>query len=390
MSEERILIAGGGIGGLATANAFAKAGHEVVVFEQAEELREIGAAIGVQTNAMKALRSFGREDAVHACGVRLEHYEYFSWRGKRLVSWPQGDIGRKLGADNVVVHRADLQKALLEGLDPSVVRLGTRIAGYEEAPDGVTVRLEDGTEERGALLVGADGINSVVRKQMLGETGKRYAGWVAVRGIATFESPLFPLHYARQFIGRGRSFGMWHIPNGRIYWVATLKVDENATDGSKGRKQLILDEFGSAPAPTRALVEATDESVILRNPIYDRAPVENWSTNRVTLLGDAAHATTPVTGQGGGQAIEDAAVMAKKFEAVDKLSDTDAVAAALRAYQAERAPRTAAIIEEAWFISKMHHWSNPVVTWLRDVGMKTQPQKVWVKRMEERLGTYQY
>lgn len=390
MSDDRILIAGGGIGGLATANAFSKAGYEVAVFEQATELREIGAAIGIQTNAMKALRSFGRDKAVEENGEQLEHYEYWSWRNKRLVNWPQGDIGRKLGAPNVVIHRADLQKVLLDGLAPGIVRLSSRTAGYEEDEAGVTLKLEDGREERGALLVGADGINSVIRQQMLGETGKRYSGWVALRGIANYDTPLFPKHYARQWLGRGRSFGMWRIPGGRIYWVATLKTPANGSDSPRGRKQDILDGFGSAPAPVADVIKNTDESAILRNDIYDRAPVDNWSTRRVTLLGDAAHATTPVTGQGGGQAIEDAAVLCKKFEAVDKLSDTDAVAAALKAYQGERGPRTAAIINEAWFISKMHHWTNPVVVWLRDIGMRTQPQKAWIKRMEERLGTYQY
>jgi len=290
----------------------------------------------------------------------------------------------------VVIHRADLRKALLDGLDPSIVRLGSRITRFEEDPAGVTVHFEDGRQERGGLLVAADGINSVIRRQMLGETGKRYSGWVAIRGITTFDHPAFPKTHARQFLGRGRSFGMWRITGGRIYWVATIVAEENAGDSPKGRKQDVLDGFGDAPAPARELVEATDESVILRNEVYDRKPVENWSTRRVTLLGDAAHATTPVTGQGGGQAIEDAAVLQKKFEAVDKLSDGDAVAAALQAYQAERGPRTAAIINEAWTIQRMHHWSNPVVVWLRDISLKAQPQKVWVKRMEERLGTYQY
>src|SRR5215204_4261245 len=114
MTDERILIVGGGIGGLAAANAFSQAGYEVSVFEQAAELREIG----VQTNAMKALASFGRDEAVRAEAEQLEHYEYWSWKGKRLVHWPQGDIGRRLGAPNVVIHRADLQSALLDGLEP--------------------------------------------------------------------------------------------------------------------------------------------------------------------------------------------------------------------------------------------------------------------------------
>lgn len=390
MTDERVLVVGGGIGGLATANAFSKAGYDVRVFEQASELTEIGAAIGIQTNAIKALASFGRDEAVRSRGEQLEFYEYWSWSGKRLVHWPQGDIGRRLGAPNVVIHRADLQFALLEGLDPSVVQLGCRVAGYDEDGAGVTLRTVSGDEHRGGLLVAADGINSVVRRQMLGETGKRYAGWVALRGIATFESSLFPKGYARQFLGRGRSFGMWHLPNGRVYWVGTMRTPAEGSDSPRGRKQDILDWFGSAPAPVRDLIEATPQEAMLRNDIFDRKPVERWSTKRVTLLGDAAHATTPVTGQGGGQAIEDAAVLRIKVQEAGSLKDADALAGALVAYERERGQRTAAIINEAWTISRMHHWTNPLVVKARDLSLKLQPEKVWIKRMEQRLGSYQY
>ena len=388
-ASERVLIIGGGIGGLAAANALRTNGLNVTVFEQADELREIGAAIGVQTNAVKALRSMGRADAMVAQGVEIEHWQYFTWRGRKLVDWRQGEIGRKLGAPNVVIHRADLQTALGSGLPDGVVELDRHCVGYEEDASGVTARFADGSEERGEVLIGCDGIRSGIRKQLLGDTPLRYAGWIAMRGITTFSHPSIPVGICRQFIGRGRTFGMWHLTGGRIYWVGSAKMPANSQDAPGGRKREILDWCGNGPEPVRALIEATDESAMLRNDINDREPVDRWSSRRVTLLGDAAHPTTPVTGQGGGQAIEDAAVLARMFSSVDKLSDGDAVEAAFRRYEAERAPRTASITNEAWTIAGMHHWTNPVVCWVRDIGMKAQPQKVWDKRMELRLDTYQ-
>src|SRR5207249_3723809 len=125
----------------------------------AEELTEIGAAIGVQTNAVRALRHIGLADQLIERGVPIEHYEYYSWRGRRLVQWSQGEIGRQLGEPTVVVHRADLQRILVESLGgDEVLRLGSRVTGFAEGDEGVTVHLQDGTEVRGAFLIGADGL----------------------------------------------------------------------------------------------------------------------------------------------------------------------------------------------------------------------------------------
>lgn len=383
----KVLVIGGGIGGLAAGNALTHLGIEAKVFERAPELHEIGAAIGVQTNAIKALRSFGRAEAVLATGVPIEHYEYYSWRGKRLVRMPQGDIGRRLGAPNVVLHRAELQTALLEGLEPGVTQLGATYVGYEEHEDGVTAKFADGQEATGDLLLGADGLHSTVRKQLLGDTELRYSGWLAWRGIAKFSHSSFPVGIARQILGRGRTFGMWHLSGGRVYWVGTTRMAAGLPEPASGRKKLLLEWFGDGVEPMADLIETTDETAILRNEVFDRVPVERWSSDRVTLLGDAAHPTTPVTGQGGGQAIEDAAVLAKQLAATEG-SDGRQISAAFRAYEAERVPRTTEITKEAWMISKMHHWTNPAVCGLRDISLRLQPERVWVKRMEHRLSSY--
>lgn len=386
--DNTVIVAGGGIGGLAAANSLLHAGVPVIVLEQARELTEIGAAIGVQTNAVRALRNIGLADRLIAKGVPIEFYEYYSWRGRRLVRWSQGEIGRHIGEPTVVVHRADLQRLLLDSLrergGDDALRLGARMTGYSEDESGVTVTLDGGEQVRGGFLIGADGLRSGVRKQLLGDDPLRYSGWVAYRAVTHYQDARFPIGYARQTLGRGRTFGMWHLPDGRVYWVATIVEPQGGDLPVDARKGRILDLFGSAHEPIGELVKQTDDAVILRNEVSDRKPVASWSSTRVALLGDAAHPTTPVTGQGGGQAIIDAQVLG---EALGKsgLADAGKLRAALDAYEGRRNPVTTGITNEAWRIAAMHHLSNPVATTGRDLSLQLQPAKVWNSRMEQRL-----
>ncbi len=141
----------------------------------------------------------------------------------------------------------------------------------------------------------------------------------------------------------------------------------------------MIDAFGELHDPVPAVIEATPADAILLNAIHDRPPVTGWSSRRVVLLGDAAHPTTPVTGQGGGQAVIDAVALAEELAAHTDLRT------AFRAYEARRAEPTAAITNEAWFISGMHHWEGALKCWARDLSLRLTPQRVWWKRMETRL-----
>ncbi|GAA2149990.1 FAD-dependent monooxygenase [Actinomadura napierensis] len=381
--KERAIIVGGGIGGLAAAVALDRAGFDVAVLEQAGELREIGAAIGVQTNAVRALRHLGLAEQVIEQGVPIEFYEYHSWRGRRLVRWSQGDIGRALGEPTVVVHRAQLQQVLARAAPG--VRLGQKATGFEQDAGGVTVGLADGSEVRGSMLVGADGLRSLVRAELVGDGEPRYSGWAAYRAVTEFSTAEFPVGHARQTLGAGCSFGMWHLPGGRVYWVATIKEPEGLDVPPARRKAHVLARFGSAHAPIRKLIEATPDDTVLRNAVSDRVPVDSWSSGRVVLLGDAAHPTTPVTGQGGGQAIIDAHVLGDELARTGGGPFAERAAAAFAAYQRRRMPVTTEITNEAWFIARMHHFSNRLAVLGRDLSLWGTPARTWNRRMETRL-----
>jgi 2-polyprenyl-6-methoxyphenol hydroxylase-like FAD-dependent oxidoreductase len=307
--------------------------------------------------------------------------------------WPQDEINQRAGEPTIVIHRVELLDVLKAGIsDPDeVVHLNKNLVSYEEDDGGVTAKFEDGTEERGALLIGADGIRSTVRRQLRGETETpvRYAGFIVWRGITEFSSPRFPAGVMRQYVGRGRIFGMWHLPGDRFFWIASAVMPAGGSDAPGGRKNEILDWYAKAQDPIKPMIEATAEDTILRNDTIDLEPITSWSSKRVVLLGDAAHACIQVTGQGAGLAIEDGAVLAKRLAALDSLRDAAAVRGALDSYEANRIPRTTEIGTEAWKIGKMLHLQNPIACFFRDFAYKTRPKGQWVKQQEDRIKAYE-
>jgi 2-polyprenyl-6-methoxyphenol hydroxylase-like FAD-dependent oxidoreductase len=205
------------------------------------------------------------------------------------------------------LHRAELLDALHRAAGPDVVRLGARCVGLVQDAMAVTARFEDGREARGDLLIGADGLRSAVRSVLFGTDPPRYGGYSAWRAVTRFDpARLTP----GETWGRGRRFGQWGMTGGRAYWYATESVPAGQGDPPEGRKQGLLALFCGWHEPVEDLIEATDESAILRNDVYDRPALHRWSVGRATLLGDAAHPMTPDMGQGACQAIEDAVILA--------------------------------------------------------------------------------
>ncbi|HET9109843.1 MAG TPA: FAD-dependent monooxygenase, partial [Ktedonobacterales bacterium] len=318
-AAQRVLIAGGGLGGLVAAIALRRQGIAVSVFERADELVEVGAGLTLWANAITSLRHIGLGDLLEMVGKRALRSRILSWRGETLGEAPVEALARTFGVPLIAVHRADLQAALLAALGPGIMRTGATCTGFEQSGDAARLRLASGEEVAGDLLIGADGLRSTIRAQMFGAAAPRYAGYTAWRGVAHVTPRQWDEALVTESWGAGRRFGLVPLSNGRMYWFATLNAPEGIRDKPGETKQALLDLFSSWHEPIAAVIAATDEADILRNDIYDRPPLTSWSRGRVTLLGDAAHPMTPNMGQGVCQAIEDAVVLAERLSADDSV-----------------------------------------------------------------------
>jgi 2-polyprenyl-6-methoxyphenol hydroxylase-like FAD-dependent oxidoreductase len=350
------------------------------VFEQAEELREVGAGLTVWANAIRALELLGVAQRVLPLSSKLDCFECRTRTGRVLSAISFLNLEKKLGIPvGVVVHRADLLRELATGLDKGRIHCDARCVSIENKSDGVIARFADGREVSGDVLVGADGLHSVARAQLNGPSKPRYAGYTCWRGVAKLEvrDPLPGLSF--EAWGPGARFSVHHCGPGRLFWYATRNCPEGSVDSQAGRKADVQDIFRTWHWPISEVIEATRSADILRNDIVDRIPLARWGKGRVTLLGDAAHPTTPNLGQGACQAMEDAVFLAASLAA-----NSD-VEAALRRYERVRYRRTKAITNDSWRLGSICQWENPFGCWLRNRLTSWTPSAVSLRLMEDRV-----
>jgi len=269
------------------------------------------------------------------------------------------------------VHRAELLAMLLKALGEDKVQLGARCMGFSQDAARVCVRFAGGREAQGDLLIGADGLHSVVRTQLFGPSKPRYAGYTCWRGVA---------HITRSGLetwawGMGYQLGITPMNHGRAYWFAQKYASEGAKDKPMGRKRELLELFHDWHDPIPAVIEATNETDILRNDIYESELLPHWSRGRVTLLGDAAHTMTPNLGMGACQAIEDGVVLGACLK-----GEADIVAA-LKLYERRRVRRANSIARMARLIGQAVQLENPLISNMRDAIMKRLPVSTQLKRL---------
>jgi len=380
----RVVVAGGGIGGLTAAIALRRAGFGVSVFERAAELGEVGAGLLLAANAQKALAKLGLAEAVTRLGTPASAAEIRSWRGKVLASIPAAEL-EKIGRPSAAVHRADLQALLAREVGDGTLRVSAEVGAFEQDKGGVRVHFADGSQERADILVGADGLRSRVRAGLFGPEEPRYAGYTAWRAVVEPEEELLPWGAGFESWGRGARFGCAHIGRGRVYWFATANAPEGEKDGPPGSpagaKAKLLRLFSGWHRQVADLVEAAEEGAILRTDIYDREPLgERWGEGRVTLLGDAAHPMTPNLGQGACQAVEDAVVLARC------LGEGGATADSLRRYERLRSARVAMVVRRSRRVGMVGQVENPAICWLRNRALAMIPPKAQLRQLEEVVG----
>jgi len=347
------------------------------VLERATAIHPAGAGLALQPNAMAVLATLGLDDAVAAAGAALSRAVLLDPSGRPLG--PETRIERIFespAARVVALHRARLHDVLLGAAGSAVVRTGVRVAGFEQTPDRVVVMGDDGTRLETDLLVGADGLHSTVRAQLVNDGAPRYAGYTSWRGV-TPAGTVPPPDRVTETWGRGERFGIVDIGFGEIYWFAVADAPPGGTDGDV-RAELRA-RFGRWHAPVPAVLEATPADRIIRTDIVDREPITRWHDGRVALLGDAAHPMTPNLGQGAAQAIEDAGALA------DSLTAASAVEDSLRAYETSRVGRTSAFVRASRRFGDVAQWRHPLAVFARDLMMRLTPESVLVAQARRML-----
>ena len=359
MKKAKVMIAGAGIGGLTAAACLLKKGFEVKVFEQAPQLGEVGAGIQQSANAVKVLYDLGLRDALEKVAVKPRDYEFRRYDTAELLhTIPFAGAHQEAhGAPYYHIHRADIHRILADAvlaLDPHAVTLGARATGYSESDSGVQVRFANGATADGDLLVGADGIKSAIRAQIVGETPATYTGYVAWRLLVPRSK--LPADIME------RVGVVWCGPKNHavVYWLCSGDVlnfvgiperdawEEESWTQRRPWEELKADYVGWHPK-VQAILDAADRNECYRWALNNRKPIFDWSTRRATLLGDAAHPTLPFLAQGAVMAIEDAAVLARALEGSATVSD------AINLYQRNRTARTARIVNESTEHGGLYH-----------------------------------
>jgi 2-polyprenyl-6-methoxyphenol hydroxylase-like FAD-dependent oxidoreductase len=361
--ERTAIIAGGGIGGLATAVALGRRGWRVEVLERAPAIGDVGAGLSLWPNGVRALDALGlgarvRENAMPETVGGLRDRS-----GRWLLRSDSAELERRYGPV-VMIHRARLLDLLREAVPPGALRLGAEVSGVRD--DGTRVEVAyGGGVSRAGLLVGADGIRSAVRRAVWpGAPGPRYAGYTAWRLVVG--PPEGGMSAGGETWGRGERVGVVPLAGGEVYLfaVANAPEGERSADGEAAE---LRRRFGGWHDPIPSLLDAISEVAVLRGDIYDLPPLESYVSGRVALLGDAAHAMTPDQGQGANQALEDAVTLAALLDA------DPSVPSALAAYDRERRPRTQTIARRSRRTGAVAQWSSAPAVAVRDRLLRLVP-----------------
>jgi 2-polyprenyl-6-methoxyphenol hydroxylase-like FAD-dependent oxidoreductase len=359
------LVVGAGIGGLSAAIALRQAGWNIRVFERAESPRELGFGLALAPNAMAALHELGVADVVSARAFMPRRGEFRRPDGTILkrIALPPHVVGGPL----YIALRPALHGALLEAVTPEAITLNARAIGFDHRASGVTLRLADGSSVDGDLLVGADGIDSAVRRTLHPEESPpRPAGVIAVRGATHDAIDRLSALDAIAYLGRGIESMVLRASATGIYWFFSL-ARELVPAGVTNPSEILRSIAPSFDDTFRAITFAASD--LRADEVADRDPLPSWGQGTVTLLGDAAHPMLPHTGQGAAQAIIDAVSLGQA------LKTATSIESALRSYETDRRPKTAAWVKKGRRTASLMRSTNPVLNVMREVVIRTIPVK---------------
>jgi salicylate hydroxylase len=363
-----ITIVGGGLAGLAAANALQKFGFEVEVFEQSPTLGEIGAGISVSSQAIKALRAIGVGEKTAAVGNVSQGIQTRNMHTGEPLEFREPAAAR-YGAPHCFFHRADLLNALASGIESAHIHLGHRLTGIEERQSGVTLTFANGTTRRADIVIGADGIHSVVRRTLYGEDHPVYTGqmvWRALLKGSDVSPEITEPTGNNQWLGEGRHLMSYYLRGREVINVVTQQdTDQWVEEGWSiaGDPDEMRASFPNPEPKLKTLLSLVTHCS--KWGLFTRPLTDSWGRGRIQLIGDAAHAMLPNAGQGAGQSFEDAYILARWLDA-----ERHDPVEALGNFRRIRIPRVHAVQRRSLANARMKHTVDRKV------------QKAWLSKEE--------
>ena len=371
----RVLVVGAGIGGLTAAVALLRLGIDVRVYEQANALGEVGAGVALGPNAVKVLQRLGVAQNFGAAAVVPASLDTRDWQnGAVLGRVLLGDAAiSRWGAPFYHLHRADVHNALRVASGDGCIVLGARATTIETSDSHVVVRFADGRSATGDVLIGADGIHSVVRDHVAGADRAIWSRQVSWRGLASASVGkaigLETRHHS--FWGPRKQFVCFYVSGGRLVnWVGNTQSDQEWVEESwsaRGDRDEVAGLFKDWHPQVRALIAGTEQ--VYKWALFDRLPLQNWTRGRVTVLGDAAHPMLPYMAQGASQSIEDAYILANSLA-----KTPDDPLGAINSYAQRRQERTAAVQNASREAGKAMQLTDPAEVAIRNANLRESPE----------------
>ncbi|BAY76492.1 monooxygenase FAD-binding protein [Nostoc linckia NIES-25] len=350
---EKVAIVGAGPGGLATAIALQSQGIDVQVYEKAQEFRPAGTGLGLAPNGLNFLDAIapGIVETLKSSGCEVNHTVLKNIH-KETIRTSQTKYLEQYGQPLLTVWWYRLQQVLASRLPSDIIHLNHRCIGFDQDENGVKIHFDGQKSIDADLLIGADGVNSVIRKTLFGEGKPNYIGSMCWRAVIKYHHELFN-DYELVFVKGNQQFMyILNVGGGYTSWISRkFSPDYSLSQDADGVKFRILHELADWDESFRAVVEATPAEQIWEGPICDRPPLTHWSQGRVTLLGDAAHPMAPAMGQGANTTFEDAYELAQCFSHSATLEE------ALTTYEQSRIERTK-IIQARSAMGEMRYYED--------------------------------
>lgn len=368
--KDKITIIGAGIGGLTTALTCKQKAINFSLYEASAQIKPVGAGIIIANNAMQVFQKLGISEKIERVGNKISFMKITDSNLKEISVVDLKEYESKYGVYSLAIHRGELQKILAQEVGYENIFLAKRLSQIEKSKP-FKLTFEDNTSIESSIVIGADGLNSVVRNQIFDKSKIRNANQKCWRGICEFDLPKKYHNELNEAWGKGKRFGFVKISDKKVYWYALTKANKEIPNDID-----LIELFDEFHTDILDIITATPKDHIIVGDIADLKPIKNWSIENVCLLGDAAHATTPNLGQGACQAVEDAYVLGKL------LKNTNSVEIAFKLYQNARQKKVNEIVNTSWNIGKIAHLENSLGISIRNFLMKYTPRSINKKQLE--------